>query len=100
MRSLTTSRTRACCKERRRALHAAVGDAIHELYADRPPELDEILAHHFERAERWDKAVEYLAPPPRKSFPPTCSPRLFSSRAERALDIGERFPGRTAPVPR
>jgi class 3 adenylate cyclase/tetratricopeptide (TPR) repeat protein len=47
--------------ERRRALHGAVGDAIKELYADRPTEVVEMLAHHYERAERWDNALEYLA---------------------------------------
>ncbi len=46
--------------DRRRTLHSAVGDAIRELYADRPAEVVETLAHHYERAERWDDAVGFL----------------------------------------
>jgi class 3 adenylate cyclase/tetratricopeptide (TPR) repeat protein len=46
--------------ERRRELHAAVGDAIRELYADRPADVVETLAHHYERAERWADAVPFL----------------------------------------
>ena len=83
-------------KERRRVLHGEVGDAIEELYADRLPELYEILVHHFERAERWDKAVEYLALAARKSFAADTIPQAVSF-CERALDIGERFPGALPP---
>ncbi|MBI2761998.1 MAG: AAA family ATPase [Chloroflexi bacterium] len=46
--------------ERRKALHRLVAQAIEELYADRLPEQYETLAHHYERAEVWDKALEYL----------------------------------------
>jgi class 3 adenylate cyclase/tetratricopeptide (TPR) repeat protein len=43
----------------RKALHRVVGRAIEELYADRLGEHYEALAHHFERAESWDKAFHY-----------------------------------------
>ena len=76
-------------KERRRVLHGEVGDAIEELYADRLPELYEILVHHFELAERWDKAVEYLSLAATKSLATDAVPQAVSSR-ERALEIGER----------
>ena len=45
---------------RRKALHRLVGLGIEELYADRLPEYYEMLAHHFDQGEVWDKAVEYL----------------------------------------
>src|SRR5262245_18129030 len=45
---------------RRRDLHRLVGSAIEELYADRLAEHYEMLAHHFSRAEVWDRALEYL----------------------------------------
>ena len=45
---------------RRKALHKLVGLAIEELYADRLPEFYEMLAHHFDLGEVWDKAVDYL----------------------------------------
>jgi tetratricopeptide (TPR) repeat protein len=46
--------------QRRKALHKAVGAAIEELYADRLTEHYEELAHHYEKGEAWEKALEYL----------------------------------------
>jgi class 3 adenylate cyclase len=46
--------------QRRRELHGLVGLAIEELYADRLPEHYEMLAHHFSRAEDWERALAYL----------------------------------------
>ncbi len=46
--------------QRRKELHRAVGAAIEELYTDRLTEHYEELAHHYERAEAWEKALEYL----------------------------------------
>ncbi|MDH4267374.1 MAG: AAA family ATPase, partial [Deltaproteobacteria bacterium] len=47
-------------QERRRALHAAIFEAIERLYQDRLVEHIERLAHHALRAEVWDKALTYL----------------------------------------
>jgi tetratricopeptide (TPR) repeat protein len=44
---------------RRRALHARIGEAIEDLYADRLDERAEELAHHFLRGEAWAKAAHY-----------------------------------------
>jgi class 3 adenylate cyclase/tetratricopeptide (TPR) repeat protein len=44
---------------RRRLLHALVGRAMEELYADRIEEFAGDLAHHFEAGEVWPKAFEY-----------------------------------------
>ena len=46
--------------QRRRELHGLIGLAIEELYADRLPEHYEMLAHHFSRAEDWERALDYL----------------------------------------
>src|SRR5206468_580007 len=46
--------------QRRKELHKAVGQAIEELYTDRLTEHYEELAYHYERAEAWGKALEYL----------------------------------------
>ena len=46
--------------QRRKELHGLIGRAIEELYADRLPEHYEMLAHHFSRAEDWDRALDYL----------------------------------------
>ncbi len=44
---------------RRRDLHARIGHAIEELFADRLEERAEELAYHFTRGEVWDKAARY-----------------------------------------
>jgi class 3 adenylate cyclase/tetratricopeptide (TPR) repeat protein len=46
--------------QRRKELHKAVGQAIEELYTARLTEHYEELAYHYERAEAWEKALEYL----------------------------------------
>ena len=45
--------------QRRRMLHRTIGLAIEELYADRLEEHYETLAHHFARAEEWQRALDY-----------------------------------------
>jgi len=47
-------------QERRRALHAAIMEAIERLYADRLSEHVERLAHHATRGRVLPKAVSYL----------------------------------------
>jgi class 3 adenylate cyclase/tetratricopeptide (TPR) repeat protein len=47
-------------QERRRALHAQIGEALETLAGDRPAEQAEPLAHHAFRGEVWDKALPYL----------------------------------------
>ena len=46
--------------QRRKLLHHTIGRAIEELYADRLPEHWETLAHHFYRAQDWERAFRYL----------------------------------------
>ncbi|HEV2149030.1 MAG TPA: protein kinase [Longimicrobiaceae bacterium] len=46
-------------EHQRRELHARVGAQIEQLYADRMDDHADRLAHHFSRAEEWEKAVAY-----------------------------------------
>jgi class 3 adenylate cyclase/tetratricopeptide (TPR) repeat protein len=46
--------------QRRKELHALIGRAIEELYRDRLAEHYEMLAHHFSKAEDWERALEYM----------------------------------------
>ncbi len=46
--------------QKRRELHARVGKAMEMLFADRLEEFYGLLAHHFARAEAWEKAQFYL----------------------------------------
>jgi class 3 adenylate cyclase/tetratricopeptide (TPR) repeat protein len=46
--------------DRRRALHAAIVAAIERLSADRLGEHLELLGHHAERGELWERAARYL----------------------------------------
>jgi class 3 adenylate cyclase/tetratricopeptide (TPR) repeat protein len=45
--------------QRRKDLHGAIGRAMEDLYADRLEEHAPILAYHYSRGERRDKAIEY-----------------------------------------
>ncbi|MEE9390557.1 MAG: tetratricopeptide repeat protein, partial [Candidatus Aminicenantaceae bacterium] len=45
---------------KRKTIHARVGEVIEELYSTRPAEYYEIIAHHYEQGEVWDKAIQYL----------------------------------------
>jgi len=47
-------------RERRRALHARITEAIERLAPERVAEQAERLAHHALRGELWEKAVTYL----------------------------------------
>jgi class 3 adenylate cyclase len=46
---------------KRKEIHAEIANAIESLYADRLPEFYELIAFHYEKAEQWDKAAEYLS---------------------------------------
>lgn len=46
--------------QRRKELHARAGEAIEQVFADRLEQFYGVLAYHFARAERWDKAQAYL----------------------------------------
>jgi len=46
---------------KRKELHASIARAIERLYPERLMEFYEILAFHYEKAEQWDKAAEYLS---------------------------------------
>ncbi len=45
---------------KRKELHAAIAVAIENLYTDRLHDFYELLAFHYEKAENWEKAAEYL----------------------------------------
>jgi len=46
--------------ERRKVFHLKVGEALEELFPDRVDEFAGLMAHHWERAGRPEKAVQYL----------------------------------------
>ncbi len=46
-------------KVRRRLLHGQVGEALEDFYAGRLEQLNGRLAYHFERGEKWEKALRY-----------------------------------------
>ncbi|MCC6174415.1 MAG: AAA family ATPase [Chloroflexi bacterium] len=76
-------------QSRRRSLHHLVALAIEEIYADRLSEHYETLAHHFERAEIWDRALEYLLLSGEKALA-AFAPRQAAAVFERALTTAER----------
>ncbi len=77
---------------RRQALHERVAEAIEAKHADYPEEAADLLAHHWSRTARADKAVKYLALAGESAL------RIYSlEEAERnfrqALDLIEAKPG-------
>jgi len=53
-------------QKKRKELHALIAKAIERVYADKLKEFYELLAFHYERAEEWEKAAEYLSRSGRK----------------------------------
>ena len=74
---------------RRSALHAAVGEALEALYADRPLEISDRLAHHYVQAGVPEKAVAYLT-----LMAETAQVRYALDDALRAFDQALVFVGR------
>jgi class 3 adenylate cyclase len=53
-------------QKRRKKLHGLIARAIEKVYAERLKEFYELLAFHYEKAEEWEKAAEYLSRAGRK----------------------------------
>jgi class 3 adenylate cyclase/tetratricopeptide (TPR) repeat protein len=75
---------------RRRSLHRIVGDAIEELYRERLAEHYEALAHHFTRAEEWERALDYHELAARKAADAFAN-QSATEHCQRALEIAERI---------
>jgi class 3 adenylate cyclase/tetratricopeptide (TPR) repeat protein len=78
-------------RERRRALHQAVGYALEELYPDRLPEHYEELAHHFSQGEDWVKAFDYLVHSGDRARDANANPVALHLYA-RAIEAARRAP--------
>lgn len=52
--------------QKRKKLHGLIAQAIERLYADKLKKFYELLAFHYEKAENWEKAAEYLSRAGRK----------------------------------
>ncbi|PYQ22059.1 MAG: hypothetical protein DMF81_13440, partial [Acidobacteria bacterium] len=78
---------------RRAELHERVAEAIERLYGTQLAEWVEVLAHHYSRTSRVEKAARYLALAAEKSL------RVFSleeahQRFRQAMELLETLPGR------
>ena len=81
--------------QRRKELHRLIGLAIEELYAQRIAEHYGVLAHHFSRAESWDKALDYLLKAAEKtvaSFGIREALALYEDALAVTRRLGERVP--------
>jgi class 3 adenylate cyclase/tetratricopeptide (TPR) repeat protein len=82
-------------QQRRRTLHSVVGHAIEELYAERLAEHYEALAHHFELAEEWDRALlfhEHAAAKARDAYANHSAIAHFRSALNAAEKLGASVP--------
>jgi class 3 adenylate cyclase/tetratricopeptide (TPR) repeat protein len=71
---------------KRIAIHARVGEVIEEMYSERLVEYFEILAHHYERGEVWEKAIEYLLLSGKKALSNMANPSAHAF-FQKAIDI-------------
>ena len=78
-------------RRERRTLHAAIGAAIEEVYAERIDERVEELAHHFFQGEVWEKAFHYARQAGAKAVA-LCVDREAVEFYERALLALEHLP--------
>jgi len=63
--------------KRRKQIHERIGKAIEEIYTERLEEFYEMLAHHYSKAENWEKGFQYL--------------RLSAEKAHRSYSTREAF---------
>jgi tetratricopeptide (TPR) repeat protein len=82
-------------RDRRQQLHRTIGLAIEELYEDRLAEFYETLAHHFDRAEEWERALLYHERAAEKAAENFAN-RAVIAHCRRALAIADR-PGVAVP---
>jgi len=75
----------------RKELHALIGRAIEEVYADRIEERLGELAYHFLQGEVWDKAFRYLRQAGTKAVA-LCVDREAVAFYERALAVLDHLP--------
>src|SRR5262249_36040048 len=78
--------------QRGRELHRTIALAIEEPYADRLAEHYEMLAHHFTRAEEWERAFDYLqraAEKAAKAFAVREAVTLYAQALEVADRLGD-----------
>jgi tetratricopeptide (TPR) repeat protein len=78
-------------RERRRALHLRIVDAIETMYPDNLAERLEELAHHSSQGEVWDKAFGYLRKAGARAFGRSAH-RSAVEWFERALEVLARLP--------
>ena len=75
----------------RKEIHALIGRAIEDVYADRIEERPEELAYHFLQGEVWDKALHYLRQAGGKAVA-LCVDREAVGFYERALAALDHLP--------
>jgi class 3 adenylate cyclase/tetratricopeptide (TPR) repeat protein len=86
-------------KERRRALHGRIVEAIEHLYADRLGEHAERLGHHALRGEQWERAAAYFGQAAAKAVAVGAS-REAVRCTQLALDALPQLPERRETVER
>jgi len=74
---------------KRKTIHARVGEVIEELYSTRLAEYYEIVAHHYEQGEVWDKAIRYLILSGEKALGNMANPSA-NTFFQKAIDIASQ----------
>jgi tetratricopeptide (TPR) repeat protein len=74
---------------KRKTIHARVGEVIEELYSIRLAEYYEIVAHHYEQGEVWDKAIQFLILSGEKALGNMANPSA-NTFFQKAIDIASQ----------
>jgi class 3 adenylate cyclase/tetratricopeptide (TPR) repeat protein len=85
-------------EQRRIELHGLIGQAIEALYTDRLAEQFDMLAYHFARGERWDKALTYFGKAAEKAaqaFATREALELYEQAFDAAGHLGDTVPTET-----
>ena len=74
---------------KRKDIHARVGEVIEELYSLRLAEYYEIVAHHYEQGEVWDRAIQFLILSGEKALGNMANPSA-NTFFQKAIDIASQ----------
>ena len=82
---------------RRKKLHEKIGQAIEKIYTKRLEEFYEMLAYHYQSAQNWDKALNYLEKAGDKVAAAFANREALEYYA-RALDVCEKLDASALPI--
>lgn len=85
-------------RQQRRELHRQVATALERLYQDNPGEYVEQIAHHFDRSDADEKAIEYLLKAGQKSWRAYLNDEAIHYLQQALVRLEERLADASDPI--